>query len=79
MYKFSKNPLKRHLPFSLLPPNKLQEILNEVKKAFQITNSDYDIVIKRPYLYNDMKLATFGIDNETNLMIQFSVSIQPYV
>ena len=37
---------KSYLPISLLPPSKLQEILDKVKMAFQITNPDYDIVIK---------------------------------
>ena len=42
------------------------------------TNPDYDKVIKRLHLYYDMKLVTFGIDKEQNLIIQFPVSIQPY-
>ena len=46
--------LKGYLPISLLPPSTLQEILGEVKKAIQITNPDYDIVIKRLYVYYDM-------------------------
>ena len=37
---------KGYLPISLLP----LESLGKVKKAFQITNPDYDIVIKR-YIY----------------------------
>ena len=36
---------------------KLKEILNEVKKAIQITNPDYIIVLKRLHLYYDMKLV----------------------
>ena len=70
--------LKGNLPISLSPPSKLQEILGKVKKAFQITNPDYDIVIKRLHLYYDMKLVTFGIDEEKNLIIQFRVFVQPY-
>ena len=42
------------------------------------TNLDYDIVIKRLHLYYDMKLVTFGIDKDKNLIVQFSVFIQPY-
>ena len=60
-------PSKGYLTISLLPPMKLQEILNEVIKAIQISNPDYDIVIKRLHLYYDMKLATFGINEERNL------------
>ena len=41
---------KGYLPISLLPPSKLQEILDKVKKAIWITNPDYDIVIKRLHL-----------------------------
>ena len=47
---------------------KLQEILNELKKVIQITNPDYDIVIKRLHLYYDMKIVTFGINEERNLI-----------
>ena len=53
---------KGYLPISLLPPSKLNIILQEVKEALQITNRDYDLVIKGLYLYYDMKLVTFGID-----------------
>ena len=56
---------------------KLQEILNEVKKAIQISNPDDDIVIKRLHMYYDMKLVTFGITEERNLIVQFPVFIQP--
>ena len=41
---------KCYLPIFLLPPTKLQEILDEVKKAIQISNPDYDVVIKRLHL-----------------------------
>ena len=69
---------KDYLPFPLLPPAKLQEILKEVKKAIQISNPDYDIVIKRLYLYYNMKLVTFDINKERNLIAQFLVFVQPY-
>ena len=36
------------------------------------------IVIKRLHLYYDMKLVTFGIDRNRNLIIQFTIFIQPY-
>ena len=38
---------KGYVPISLLPPLKFQGILDKIKKANQITNSDYDVVIKR--------------------------------
>ena len=69
---------KGYLPISLITPLKLQEILSSVKEMLIKTNPDYAIVIKRLHLYYDMKLATFGIDRNRNLIIQFSVFIQPY-
>ena len=41
----------------------------------QINNRDYDLVIKRLYLYYDVKLVTFGIDDQRNLIIQFPVFV----
>ena len=49
-----------------------------VKATIRKTNPDYDLVIKRLHLYYDMKIVTFGIDKERNLIIQFPVFIQPY-
>ena len=69
---------KGYLPISLITPSKLREILNEVKLAIRKTNPDYDLVIDRFHFYYDMKLVTFGIDKERNLIIQFPVFIQPY-
>ena len=70
---------KGYLPISLLPLSKLQEILGEVKKAFQKMSPDYDIVIKRLHLYYNMKLVTFGIDSDSNLIIQFPHFVQPHI
>ena len=70
--------LKGHLPISLLPPSKLEKILSEVRIAITKSNKDYDLVLTRLYLYYDMKLVTFGIDSQRNLIVQFPVFIQPY-
>ena len=70
---------KGYLPISLLPPSKLSEVLSEVKKALQISNRDYDLGLKQLYLYYDMKLVTFGIDEDRNLIFQFPVFVQPYM
>ena len=69
---------KDYLPISLLPPFKLEKILNEVRVAIAKSNKDYDLVLTRLYLYYDMKLVTFGIDNQRNLIVQFPVFVQPY-
>ena len=36
------------------------------------------MIIKDMYKYYDMKLVTFGIDQNRNLIIQFPVFVQPY-
>ena len=69
---------KGYLPISLLPPSKLNIILEKVREAVQINNEDYNLVIKRLYLYYDMKLVTFGIDDQRDLIIQFPVLVQPH-
>ena len=67
---------KGYLPISLLPPSKLGKILRELRIAITKSNKDYDLVLTRLYLYYDMKLVTFGIDNQRNLIVQFPVFVQ---
>ena len=69
---------KGNLPISLLPPSNLAKILHEVKQVLLKTNKIYGLVIKGMYKYYDMKLVTFGIDQNQNLIIQFPVFVQPY-
>ena len=45
----------------------------------QVTNYDYDLVIDKLHPYYDMQLATFGIDKDRNLIIQFPIFVQPYI
>ena len=70
---------KGYLPISLITPYKLQEIINLVKETLIKSNPDYDIVIKRLHLYYKMKLVTFGINQDRNLIIQFPIFMQPYI
>ena len=70
---------KGYLPISLIPPSKLQLILLQVKAALAKPNKDYDLVLNRLYLYYGMKLVTFGIAQDKNLIIQFPVFVQPYM
>ena len=69
---------KGYLPISLLPPSKLEKILKEVRIAIAKSNRDYDLVLTILNLYYDMKLVTFGIDHQRNLIVQFPVFVQPY-
>ena len=54
---------KGYLPISLIPPSKLEAIL-QVNTSLAKTNKNYDLVLNRLYLYNDMNLVTFGIDQD---------------
>ena len=69
---------KGYLPISLIPPSKSKTILQQVKVALAKTNKNYDLVLNRLYMYYDMKLVTFGIDQNKNLIIQFPVFVAPY-
>ena len=69
---------KGYLPITLLSPSKLNIILEKVRDTVQKENKDYDILIKRLYLYYDMKLVTFGIDDMRNLIVQFPVFVHPH-
>ena len=69
---------KGYLSISLIPPSKLEAILLQVRTALGKMNKDYDLVLNRLYLYYDMKLVTFGIDKQKNLIIQFPIFVQPY-
>ena len=46
---------KGYLPITLIPPSKLEAILQQVKTALAKTNKNYDLVMNRLYLYYDMK------------------------
>ena len=70
---------KGYLPITLIPPSKLETMLQQVKTALAKTNKNYDLVLNRLYLYYDMKLDTFGIDQDKNLIIQFPVFVAPYM
>ena len=69
---------KGYLPITLITPSKLKEILHQVQLAITKLNQDYEIVLTRLYMYYDMKLVTFDIDSQRNLIIQFPVFVQPY-
>ena len=69
---------KGYLPITLLSPSKLNAILQKVRKTVQKQNKNYDLLIKGLYLYYDMKLVTFGIDDKRNLIVQFPVFVHPY-
>ena len=75
----NKSLSKGYLLILLLPSSKLAKILHEVKHALSKTNMNYGLVLKGMYKYFDMKLVTFGIDQNRNLIIQFPVFVQLYM
>ena len=70
---------KGYLPTTLIPPNKLQDILAEVRRSLHQTNPDYTLVFDKLHVYYDMPLVTFGVDRNMNLIIQFPLFIQLYI
>ena len=70
---------KGYLATTLIPPNKLQDILAEVKRSLHQTNPDYTLVFDNLHMYYNMPLVTFGVDRNMNLVIQFPIFIQPYI
>ena len=70
---------KGYLPTTLIPPNKLHDILAEVRRSLHQTNPDYTLVFDKLHMYYDMPLVTFGVDRNMNLVIQFPIFIQPYI
>ena len=71
--------MKGYLLTTLIPPNKLQGILAEVKGPLHQTNPDYTLVFDKLHMYYDMPLVTFGVDRNMNLIIPFPIFIQPYI
>ena len=53
-------------------------MIMQVQEAVIATNPDYGIVLKKLHLYYDMKLVTFGIHDNLDLIIQIPVFVQPY-
>ena len=73
----NKNFIKRIFTNIAIAPSKLAKILYEVKLLSK-TNKNYGLAITGMYKYYDMKLVTFGIDQDRNLILQFLVFVQPY-
>ena len=48
-----------------------------MRETVQKEHKNHDILLKPLYLYYDMKLVTFGIDDKRNLIVQFPVFVHP--
>ena len=67
-----------HLPINLISPTQLKHMLNQVKKALQKTNPNYNLLFPDLYYYYDMKLVSFSYNKDFNLLFQFPIYIEPY-
>ena len=56
----------------------LNDMITQVMKADTKTSPECDFIIKRLHLYYGVKLVTFGIDDNSDLIIQFPAFVQPY-
>ena len=64
-----------YLFLHLITPSQLNGMITQVKKTVVKTKHEYDLVIKRLHLYYDMKLVTFGIDGNSDIIVQFPVFV----
>ena len=66
-----------YLPINLRPSFQTNDMNTQVKKAVVATNPEYDIVLKRLHLYYDIKLVTFSVNDNSDLIIPFPL-LKPY-
>ena len=67
-----------YLLINLIAPSLLDGIITQVKKAVFTINPEYDLVIKKLHFLYDMKLVTFGIDDNSESIVQCLAFVQPY-
>ena len=67
-----------YLLINIIPLSDLNDMVTQVKEADIATYPEYDIVLKKLHSYYDMKLVTFGLGNDSDLIIQLPVFVQPY-
>ena len=78
IFACNKNIVKRISTYISFTAFKISKNITGSKTSLLKTNKNYGLVIKGMYKYYDMKLVTFGIDQNRNLIIQFPVFVQPY-
>ena len=67
-----------HLPPYLFPPTVLENITTNALVMVVKTHPNFVLAIKHLTEYYDMKLATFGIDTDGNMIVAFPVFIQDH-
>ena len=67
-----------HLPPYLFPPTILENITTNALAMVMKTHPNFVLAIKHLTEYYDMKMATFGIDTDGNMIIAFPVFAQDH-
>ena len=67
-----------HLPPFLFPPTVLENITTNALAMVMKTHPNFVLAIKHLTEYYDMKLATFGVDAEGNMIVAFPVFVQDH-
>ena len=67
-----------HLPSLLFPPTVLKNITTNAIKLVHKLHPDYVLAIDHVTAYYDMKLATFGVDTENNMIIAFPIFVKDH-
>ena len=69
---------KRYLPPQLFSPTDLVKISLAVLSMVQKRHPDYVLAIPQASSYYDMRLVTFGIDNENKLVVCFPIFVKDF-
>ena len=67
-----------HLPPYLFAPTVLENITTNALVMVMKTHPNFVLAIKHLTEYYDMKLATFGIDTDGNMIVAFPVFVQDH-
>ena len=67
-----------HLPPFLFPPTILENITTNALLMVKKSHPNFVVVIKHLTEYYDMKLATFGVDTDGNMIVAFPVFVQDH-
>ena len=67
-----------HLPPFLFPPTILENITTNALVMVKKSHPNFVLAIKHLTEYYDMKLATFGVDTDGNMIVAFPVFVQDH-
>ena len=67
-----------HLPPELFPPTVLQNVTAKAIEMVHKTHPDYALAIRHITEYYDMKLAMFGLDSDSSMVVAFPVFIKDH-